>query len=197
MEEIRKRQFKEALSALTGDGLLSLDEAAKLLRVSEIYLMGLIRRGKVKAFKVDDQWLVHLHWVEDFKDEVRRHIDEELAIRPATSSRWVKRVDSRRHPATVALVFSVQTFAIALFVAIIMPTLIFVFPQLGILKTGGETLGQTVLKVSYVSQVSIDIAKSAASSSQKINDERLTKFIGSILNKSAGQVAGAREGFSR
>jgi len=195
MEESRKRQFKEMLSALTGDGLLSLDEAAKLLRVSENYLMGLIRRGKVKAFKVDDQWLVHLHWIEDFKDEVRRHIDEELAVRPTATSRWVKRVDSRRQPATVALIFSIQTLAIASFVAIIMPALIFVFPQLGILKTGGQELSQTVLKVSYVSRASIDVAKLAALSPQKINDEKLTQLIGSIFNKPAGQVAGAREGF--
>lgn len=66
---------------ITGDvnEYLPLFEFAKQLKLKEEYLIGLAKSGRLKAFKLDDYWLSTSQWVNEWLEEVKSHLEQEIS----------------------------------------------------------------------------------------------------------------------
>lgn len=69
--------LKQSLRKYAQTELLLLSEAAVKLKMSEDYLRFLARRGKIKAFKVGDDWLVEESWLNDFRQRLKHDLHHE------------------------------------------------------------------------------------------------------------------------
>lgn len=200
MEINKKQQLKLMLADLVGEGLLSLDEAAKLLKVSEAYLLGLIRRGKIKAFKVEEYWFVRFDWVEQFRQEIAKHlfsvIDQSDNLQNFRQ-KWIKTIKKKRKKLIFLPLFIVScrlvtvTFLLAMMTlscALLMP-----FPEKVII--GKNYFLLKILSLTETPIKSIRYVSQLTTSSVKINDEKLTLWLRSFLNydTQSGQVAGVNE----
>lgn len=82
-------QSKETMKVLLGkfaqSDLLLLSEAATKLKVTEKYLEGLLRSGKIKGFKVGEHWFVEEAWLDDFRRKIKQSIQEAVPARRRAS----------------------------------------------------------------------------------------------------------------
>ncbi len=194
MEVDKKEQLRQMLSGFAGDGLLPLDEAAKLLKVSEGYLLGLIRRGKLKAFKVDEHWFVQMKWLEQFREDVRKHISEAL---PASSaSKWVKPIKRKKSGFMPFALASFEVAVVSLLLAVILPVFSVLASPARLAEKGLDMMAYGALSVSDFYRRPVSSVAAAISSKKKINDEQITRWsrqlLGAIVPVS-GTVAGASE----
>lgn len=188
------------LKDFAGDGLLPLDEAARLLKVSEPYLLSLVRRGKLKAFKVDEHWFIKLDWLEQFRQQIREHISEVTSQSevPATASRWVKPVRSKKVLVPDFFVFSLQLATASFTLAVMVLASAWMMPFPDKVAVGDDYLLSGVLAVSGIYAKPAKAFSEVIVSGSKIDDEELTRWSRGILGDSkndGGQVAGASEGF--
>lgn len=202
MEVDKKEQLRLMLADFAGDGLLPLDEAARLLKVSEPYLLSLVRRGKVKAFKVDEHWFIRLDWLEQFRQQIREHISEVAAQDGSSISvgRWVKPVKKKKLPAYDFVIFSFQLTGASFMLAIMVLASAWMMPFSNKVLVSDDYLLSGVLVVSGFYAKPAKAFSEVVVSGSKINDEELTRWSRGILggNKNdAGQVAGASEGFGQ
>lgn len=200
MEVDKKEQLRRMLAGFAGEGLLPLDEATKLLRVSESYLLSLVRRGKVKAFKVDEHWFIKLDWLEQFRQEVREHISEITAQDESSIpvGRWVKPIKKKKLLAQDFLIFSFRLTAASFTLAAMVLASAWMMPFSDKVATSDDYLLSGVFVVSGVYAKPARAFSEAVVSGSKINDEELTHWSRSVLGggeNDAGQVAGASEGF--
>ena len=70
---------------LTGDAneYLPLFEFANGLKLKEEYLIGLAKSGRLKAFKIDDYWLSTSQWVNEWLEEVKNNLHQEISDKTA------------------------------------------------------------------------------------------------------------------
>ena len=200
MEIDKKQQLKLMLADLVGGGLLSLDEAAKLLKVSEAYLVRLIRRGKVKAFKVEEYWFVKFDWIEQFRQEVTQQlfsvIDQPNALQ-SFRQKWIKPIKQQRRKLIFSPLFiaSCQLIATAFLLAMMTLScaLLMPFPEKVII--GKNYFLLKILSLAEAPVKSINYIIQLTTSPVKINDEKLTSWLRSFFNHptQTGQVAGESE----
>lgn len=200
MEINKKQQLKLMLTDLVGEGLLSLDEAAKLLKVSEAYLLDLIRRGKIKAFKVEEYWFVKFDWVEQFRQEIAQHlfsvIDQSDSLQNFRQ-KWIKIIKQKRKKLIFPPFFVISCRLITATFLLAMMTLscalLIPFPEKVII--GKNYFLLKILSLTETSVKSIRYVSQLTTSSEKINDEKLTLWLRSFLNHhtQSGQVAGESE----
>lgn len=79
---------------------VSLENAAqKIGYVSVPFLEGIIGQGKLKAFKIGDEWLTTHQWIEEYKNHIKSKIDEEIKlfenVNEASGSRWIATAPKR------------------------------------------------------------------------------------------------------
>ncbi|MFA6918928.1 MAG: hypothetical protein WC244_02320 [Patescibacteria group bacterium] len=61
-----------------GKDYFSLEEAAKKFSFTLKYLMNMVSKGKLKAFKIHDVWYTSEAWIHEHKREVVNLIDHEI-----------------------------------------------------------------------------------------------------------------------
>ncbi|MFA5029715.1 MAG: hypothetical protein WC518_03125 [Patescibacteria group bacterium] len=68
------------LSVIAEDGIYSLD-----------YLTAAARGGKLKAFKFGDDWLTTVSWWEDFKNKIKKQLEQEVEPHHQ-DAKWIRRL---------------------------------------------------------------------------------------------------------
>lgn len=192
----KKQRLRLMLSNLFGEELLSLDEVAKLLKVSEFYLLGLIRKGKIKAFKIEDYWFIKFDWVKQFRQEIYQHIFEEVSqLDNLNKKKWIKPIKQKKIILPPFFIFSCRLITTSFLLA--MMTLAFAlmvpFPEKIII--GKNYFLLKILSITETSTQPIKYFSQLTIPQSKINDEKLTQWLRSFFNNynNRGQVAGESE----
>lgn len=200
IETNKKEQLRLMLSDFVGDGLMSLDEVAKLLKVSDSYLFGLIRRGKIKAFKVDEYWFIKLDWLEQFRQQICEYISEAVNQSEIVSipNRWVRPVKRKKNVASIFFIFSFKLMLASLLLTFMVLTSAWMMPFPNEIIRLNEYLLSGVLAVSNIYAKPVELFSEVIVFGSKINDEKLTGWSRNMLGNEkniGGRVAGASEGF--
>lgn len=196
-----QQTLKLLLKKFAGDGLFLLSEASEKLKVKESYLLEMINTGKLKAFKIDGHWFVEEKWLEHFKSSILASLSNELS----TSGSRINRKSKWSHPVIVEpesgrqnirkfVVIPVWQFSVsALVLALAVVGVSLMSLSLWPIYEGRQQLSSVFLdSVDGFYGAPLRVGRDVANS--KINDERLTEVISSVLRfPIKGQVAGASE----
>jgi len=196
----KKERSKLILNDLVDDELLSLDEAAKLLKVSESYLLSLVRRGKIKAFKFDEYWFIKLDWIKQFRQQIQDHISEIITAENFDNNyRWIKPIKKKENINNSFFIFSFRLLSFSFLFAIMVLASAWMMPFANNLAISDTYFLSAVLTVSNIYTKPVNSLSKLIITQSKINDEVLTLWVRSILinnQDNIGQVAGTSEGFN-
>jgi hypothetical protein len=187
-----------------------LAEAAGELKMSQDYLIKLIKVGKIKAFKVGQDWFIEENWLDDFKSNLRKDLDFEAEKEKLIdySSKFVRKIrkSQRQKEFSLPVVFLVNEFFKVTVSSLALVLLSFVFCGVLFLIIIVDN-NKTVIASSFISTTNEIYTSPLAgynylqlvSKNSKINDEVLTEFAGVVFDKvqfsseRLGQVAGEME----
>lgn len=201
---------KNLLNKFVTGNLFLLAEAASELKMSEDYLIKLIKAGKIKAFKVGNDWFIGETWLADFKSSVRRGLDFESEKEKLVdcSSKFVRKIRKSQRPKEFSLpvIFLVNEFFKVTVSSLVLALLSFVFCGVLFLIVIVDS-NKTAIAGSFISATNEFYTQpfkgvyylQSISKKSKVNDEVLTEFAGAVFNKiqfssdRLGQVAGEME----
>jgi len=198
--------LKDSLRQYAKTELLLLSEAAVKLRMSEDYLRSLARRGKIKAFKVGDDWLVEEGWLDDFRKHLKHDLHHETNGHKLIERRrvpWAKVYRTRRlkislkhrHlPFVHQFSFKLRQLSVYLVVTgmALIGLSLFMIP-LSVVSQKRQAWASGFLVTSYrVYQTPVALGEYLARG-EKINDEILTAVIYKFLGLKHQRVAGEFE----
>jgi hypothetical protein len=205
-----KETMKVLLKKFATSDLLLLSEAAAKLKVTEKYLEGLLKAGKIKGFKVGESWFVEEDWLNDFRCKIKQSLREEspaVRLSSGSSRSYIKVYNVKvQQPSQLKINWQLEiqkwawgSFGLATAVICLA---IFCVPFISV-GAHRQELSAVFLNGVFqvyeapqlvVGQIDRQVAWSLPT---RINDEALTRFFGKLWQSSRlyrpGQVAGEVE----
>lgn len=108
--------LKNKLASYGNEEYLYIKEVAARLKLSEKYLIALIRKGQLKGFKLGDNWLTTSKWLEFWLELLKQELDGHLADKHV--SRWASSWQKKQRPQVItpAVKLAVETALIIIFI---------------------------------------------------------------------------------
>lgn len=216
MDKQSSQTIKNLLKKFTNSNLLLVDEASEKMKVSKDYLMDLIKVGKIKAFKVGQDWFIEEDWLDDFKKTIKRGLEKELVDSgfEQTREKFFKQVSYRKIKKRVFNFFDLVNgfFEFLLFslnLSLVLTSFCVLFLSFIYLGNNKLVIAEKFIKqVDKIYSLPLELVSMTDNlmlddNLIKIDDENLTRNIGLFFNKfknnldRTGQVAGESEGFER
>jgi len=108
--------LKNKLASYGNEEYLYIKEVAARLKLSENYLIALIKKGQLKGFKLGDNWLTTSKWLESWLELLKQELDGHLADKHV--SRWTSSWQKKKRPQVITPAFklAIETALIILFI---------------------------------------------------------------------------------
>ncbi len=216
MDQQSPQTIKNLLKKFTNSNLLLVDEASEKMKMSKDYLMDLIKIGKVKAFKVGQDWFIEEDWLDDFKKIIKKGIEKELTDSgfKQTKQKFFKQVSYKKIKKKVFnfldlingffdfLLFSLNFSLVLVSFSVLLFSLIYFDSNKLIIA---DKFTNQVDKIYSMPLKLVIMTDDLMLNNNliKINDENLTENISNLFKEFRnnldrnGQVAGESEGFER
>jgi excisionase family DNA binding protein len=202
---------KNLLRKFASTNLLLLEEVANNLKVDTDYLIKLIRSGKIKAFKVGNDWFIEESWLEDFRMAIKSSLKLEIEKENFCDypSKFFKKLKkNKRKKNNFSYIINVvngsfKMVITSLFLALIPFLLLILFFTVAVFDNNKQLVAEKFLTLSHnfysTPFAGLYYIKNNNNEFTRINDDGLTELFNDIflgfknnINRS-GRVAGEME----